>query len=130
MNSISSSVLVVHCIKSADGFTQLYFSASKPVYIVHIQKLPRSVIDHAGFLSIAMGLVQEHVCILVVDFSYFFFSVRWAHTNVLCQIQRTLLTSEIRLNCARKQDGFHLCISERVFRRLANLHNHQPNSPT
>lgn len=75
MNSISSSVLVVHCIKSADGFgfTQIYFSASKPVYIVHIQKLPRSVIDHAGFLSIAMGLVQEHVCILVVDFSYFFF---------------------------------------------------------
>lgn len=76
------------------------------MYIVHIQKLPRSVIDHAGFISLAMGLVQEHVCILVVSFSYFFFPpVRWAHTNLLCQIQLTLLTSEIRLNYARKQDS-------------------------
>lgn len=74
MNRSLSSVLDVHCVKSADGFMQLYFSTSEPLYIVHLQKQPRSVIDHAEFKSIAMGLVQEHVFLWWRSLIIFFLS--------------------------------------------------------
>ncbi len=54
-----------------------------------------------------MGLMQEHFCILILNFSFSFF-VQCAGTSVPRQIQQTLLTSNNCVNDLRKHDECHL----------------------